>query len=209
LKKFVVRNAFLAGLALVALIISGSQITVSAQRSDDRTIDQAQRAVRQRIVNQEGGRSVTVSFNTDAQTEFRSRSAVRVRGTGNFSHSSNSSRYNGGRSREFSYEAIVNPYRYGSVTGIKYDMATDRRDNDGLRIYQPPAGTATTTQVAPSTQVRRTNRVERSSTKREERMERREVRRGSVEGRAFCSTTTPCSERYRVAPLLIRISGTI
>jgi len=71
-------------------------------------------------------------------------------------------------------------HRWTDAQRRYWESRRDRRDNDGLRIYQPRAGTATTTQVAPSTQVRRTNRVERSSTKREERMERREVRRGGL-----------------------------
>src|SRR6185295_20383427 len=99
----------------------------------------------QRIVSQEGGRNVTVSFNTDAETDVRSRSSVRVRGTGTFSRPNesrygssrnddsrnNDSRYNGGRPREFSYEAIVNPYRYGSVSGVRYELRNNRFGSDG------------------------------------------------------------------------------
>ncbi len=139
MKNTVVRNTFLAGFTLITVILVGSLSTVLAQGSDNRTIDQAQRAVRQRIVSQEGGRNVTVVFNTDAQTDLRSRNAVRVRGTGTFSRTNdsrryndprnNDSRYDGGRSRDFSYEAIVNPYRYGSVSGVRYDLASDRSGN--------------------------------------------------------------------------------
>jgi hypothetical protein len=76
------------------------------------------------------GRSGTVLFNRDASTEFKSNTEVRVRGTGTLSNN-NDSRYdntrnNNGRSREFSYEAIVNNrYRNNTnnVTGIRYDWS--------------------------------------------------------------------------------------
>ena len=113
---------------MIAVMLAGGLSMVSAQDSDRWTIEQAQRAVRQRIVSQEG-RNVTVYFNSDAQTDFRSRTAVRVRGTGTFSRT-NDSRYGRGRSKEFSYEATVNPYRSGSVSGVSYEMIGDRRDND-------------------------------------------------------------------------------
>lgn len=137
-----VRNMFLVGFTLLAVCLAGGNLrTVSAQGTDDRAISQAQRAVRQRIVSREGGRNVTVVFNTDAQTDIRSRNAVRVRGTGTFSRTndwrynnsrdndrrSNESRYNGGRSREFfSYEAMVSRNRYGSVSGVRYDIRGGR-----------------------------------------------------------------------------------
>lgn len=148
MRKNLVRNALRTGLALIAVILAGNPSTVLAQGSDNRAIGQAQRAVRQRIVNQEGGRNVTVVFNTDAQTDFRSRNEVRVRGTGSFSRNNdsrysnsrdndpryNDSRNNGGRSRDFSYEAIVNRNGYGSVSGIRYDLRNARfggdRDNN-------------------------------------------------------------------------------
>jgi hypothetical protein len=52
---------------LVVIVGSGSLSTALAQGSGDRAIDQAQRAVRQRIIAQEGGSNLTVLFNTDAQ----------------------------------------------------------------------------------------------------------------------------------------------
>jgi ricin-type beta-trefoil lectin protein len=131
------RNTFLTAFTLLAVILaSGNLSTVLAQDSDDRAIGQAQRAVRQRIISQEGGRNLTVLFNTDAQANFKSRSEIRVRGTGTFSRNNDSrysdSRNNGGRSRDFSYEATVNNRsRYGSVSGIKYDLRGDRSDNRG------------------------------------------------------------------------------
>ncbi|MEK6323285.1 MAG: RICIN domain-containing protein [Acidobacteriota bacterium] len=151
MKNIVVRNMVLSAFALLAVILAGGSLsTVLAQDSDDRAIDQAQRAVRQRIVSQEGGRNLTVLFNTDAQTDFKSRTEVRVRGTGTFSRNNdsrysnsrdndqryNDSRNNGGRSRDFSYEAIVNNRsRYGSVSGVRYDLRSgwsgDGRDNNG------------------------------------------------------------------------------
>lgn len=144
MKNIVVRNTFLGGFTLLAVILAGGSLsTVLAQGLEDRVIAQAQRAVRQRIVRQEGGRNVTVVFNSDAQTDFRSRNAVRVRGTGAFSRTNDSryrnsrnndprnddSRYNVGRSRDFSYEAIVNRNRYGSVSGVKYDVRGSRYDS--------------------------------------------------------------------------------
>jgi hypothetical protein len=137
-------------LALLAVILAGGGLsTVLAQGSEDRAIGQAQRAVRQRIADQEGGRNLTVLFNNDAQTVFRSRTEVRVRGTGSFSRNNDSrysnsrdtdsrygnSRNNGGRSRDFSYEAIVNRNQYGRVSGVKYDLRNgwsgDARDHYG------------------------------------------------------------------------------
>jgi hypothetical protein len=134
---------------LAAILAGGSLSTISAQGSEDRAIGEAQRAVRQRIVSQEGGRNVSVVFNNDAETAYRSRTEVRVRGTGSLSLNNNArrgnsrdndQRYNNsrnddGRSRDFSYEAIVNRNRYGSVSGVKYDLrgdrSEDRRWNDG------------------------------------------------------------------------------
>ncbi|MEK6286199.1 MAG: RICIN domain-containing protein [Acidobacteriota bacterium] len=149
MKNIVVRNMVVPAFALLAVILAGGSLsTVLAQGTGDRAIDQAQRAVRQRIINQEGGRNLTVLFNTDAETDFKSRTEVRVRGTGSFSRNNDSrysnsrdndqryddSRNNGGRSRDFSYEAIVNNRsRYGSVSGVRYDLRSgwfgDGRDN--------------------------------------------------------------------------------
>ena len=79
MKNIRVPNIVLSAFALLAVILAGGSLsTVQAQGSQDRAIDQAQRAVRQRIVSQEGGRDLTVVFNTDAQTAFRSRTEVRV-----------------------------------------------------------------------------------------------------------------------------------
>ena len=132
MKNTLIRNLFPAAFALIAVVLAGGLSNASAQSSDSRVIEQAQRAVRQRILNQEGGRNATVFFNNDAQTDFRSRNAVRVRGTGTLSHSNDSSRYNGARSRELSYEATVNPYRSGSVSDVSYELR-GRRDNDDGR----------------------------------------------------------------------------
>jgi hypothetical protein len=155
-RTLVNRNTFLTAFTLLAVILAGGNLsTVLAQDSDDRAIGQAQRAVRQRIISQEagrnsrdGGRNLTVLFNTDAQTVFRSRTEVRVRGTGTFSRNNdsrysnsrdndsryNDSRNNGGRSRDFSYEAIVNNRNryanaYGNVSGVKYDWRGGWSDN--------------------------------------------------------------------------------
>jgi hypothetical protein len=81
----------LSAFALLAVILYGGSLsTALAQGSGDRAIDQAQRHVRQRIIAQEGGSNLTVPFNTDAQTDFQSRTEVRVRGTGSFSRSTDS-----------------------------------------------------------------------------------------------------------------------
>jgi hypothetical protein len=89
MKNIRVSNMVLSAFALLAVILAGGSVsTVQAQGSQDRAIDQAQRAVRQRIISQEGGRDLTVVFNTDAQTAFRSRTEVRVNGTGSFSRTS-------------------------------------------------------------------------------------------------------------------------
>jgi hypothetical protein len=113
--------------SLLAVVIvtcaSGGPNRVLAQDSGDRAVNQAQRAVRQQILNREGGRGQTVLFNNDAQTEVRSNTEVRVYGTGTVS-GANDSRNNNGRTREFSYEAIVgNRYRnnINNVSGIRYD----------------------------------------------------------------------------------------
>jgi hypothetical protein len=130
------RNKFFAALALLALILaSGGLSRVLAQGLGDQTIDQAQRAVRERITSREGGRNPTVVFNSDAQTEFISNTGVRVRGTGAFSRS-NDLRYKNGQSRNFSYEARVNNRNRdnnGNVSGIRYDWrggwsGSDSRD---------------------------------------------------------------------------------
>jgi len=150
LKNIFVRNTFTAGSPLLAVLLLGGMTSVLAQDSDNRAIDQAQRAVRQRIVSQEGGRNVAVLFNGDARTDSRPRNEVRVRGTGSFVRTdqsqdanlhandqrNNDSRNNLGRSRDFSYEAIVNNRsRYGSVSGVRYDLRSgwsgDGRDNNG------------------------------------------------------------------------------
>ena len=149
MKNNVVHNTFPARFALIAVILACSVSTVLAQGSDSRTIDQAQRAVRQRIMSQEGGRNVTVLFNGDARTAFRSRNEVRVSGTGSFSRNTdprflnlldnnqrdNASRNSSGRSIDFSYEALVNNRsRDGAVSGVRYDLrrgwSGDRSDNN-------------------------------------------------------------------------------
>ncbi len=139
------RTGLIAALALLTAILAGGSLSqVLAQDSDDRAINQAQRAVREQIINREGGRGQTVLFNRDATTEFKSNNEIRVRGTGTLSNNSsnndprnNNARNNDGRSRGFSFEAIVNNrYRNNTnnVSGIRYDWrgdwSGDGRDND-------------------------------------------------------------------------------
>jgi hypothetical protein len=109
----VTRPARLALLALV--LVSGGPAL--AQRADDR-VDQAQRAVTERIISQDTARGVTVRYADDSRTEFPSNEDVRVRGTGTAVRDDN------GASRAFSYEAMVNT-RTRSVSGVKYDWRSD------------------------------------------------------------------------------------
>lgn len=119
------------------ILTSGSLNQASAQGSGAWAVAQAQQAVRQQINAQEPGRSQMVRFNSDAQTESRSNMTVRVSGTGTFS-GDNNSRNAAGRSRDFSYEAIVsnrgrNRNSTGNVSDVRYDWTGgwpgDRRDN--------------------------------------------------------------------------------
>ena len=127
------RNTFFAAFALLTVILaSGGLSRVLAQGWGDQAIDQAQRAVRERITSREGGRNPTVVFNSDAQTEFISNRGVRVRGTGAFSRN-NDRRYNNEQSRNFSYEAIVNNRNRnsnGNVSGVRYDWRGGWSGND-------------------------------------------------------------------------------
>ena len=91
---------FAAATVLAGVIASGSLVV--AQGSTDRAIDQAQRAVQERITSQQGGGNLTVQFARDAQTEFPSSAQVLVRGTGSVTRATD------GRLRPFSYEAVVN-----------------------------------------------------------------------------------------------------
>src|SRR5689334_19450754 len=157
-KNIFVRRAFSTGFALVAALLLGGLTSVLAQDSNNRAIDQVQRAVRQRIVRQERGRSLSVLFNDDARTDYKSRSEIRVYGTGSFSRidqtrdanlrlrdqrngdsrndkQSGDSYNNLARSRDFTYEATVNNRnRYANVSGVRYDLraggSADRRDNN-------------------------------------------------------------------------------
>jgi hypothetical protein len=147
--RFVSRNTFFAAFILLAVIVaSGGLNSVLAQRWGGRAIEEAQQAVREQIINQEGGRDrreggrdPTVLFNSDASTEFRSNAEVRVRGTGAFSQNNDwgNRGNNDGRSRAFSYEAIVNN-RNRNVSGVKYNWRGGWSGNGGgnyggQRIY--------------------------------------------------------------------------
>src|SRR4026208_2259785 len=99
-------------------VVSASSSLGLAQGSGDRAIEQAQRAVRERITSREGGRDLIVRFASDARTESASNAQVRVRGTGSLMRS------NHGKSRTFSYEAVVNT-RNSNVSDIQYDWRDD------------------------------------------------------------------------------------
>src|SRR5215208_6094813 len=93
------------GVAIVVASVIASGGLVLAQGTADRTsraIDQAQRAVRERIVSQDSARNLTVQFVPDARTEFPSNTDVRVSGTGSAVRGTDR------MSRPFSYEAVVN-----------------------------------------------------------------------------------------------------
>lgn len=122
---------------LLAVLLVGSSFSSVMAQGFDRTIEQAQGAVRQRIISQESRRdnqtarrSPTVRFNNDAQTSARSRNEVIVRGTGMYllnnnwryndprnnnqrnddqrnDEQRNTYRNNGERARNFTYEATV------------------------------------------------------------------------------------------------------
>ena len=115
---------FAAAIVVAGVIASGSVLL--AQGSADRTaraIDQAQRAVRERIVSQDGARNLTVQFGPDARTEFPSNADVRVSGTGSAVRATDR------MSRPFSYEAVVNT-RNSNVSAIRYDWRGDWYNSD-------------------------------------------------------------------------------
>jgi len=106
---------FAAAIVVAGVIASGS--LALAQGSADRTaraIDQAQRAVRERMASQDSGRNLTVQFGPDARTEFPSNADVRVSGTGSAVRAADR------MSRPFSYEAVVNT-RSSNVSALRYD----------------------------------------------------------------------------------------
>ena len=109
--------------ALLAVVIATGSLGL-AQRADDRAVNQAQQAVRERITTREGGRDLTVRFGSDARTEFSTNTDVRVRGTGSVM------RNNDGKARPFSYEAVVNT-RNGNVSDIQYDWRGDWYSSGG------------------------------------------------------------------------------
>ena len=111
------RCTLFAAFAVLAAVIASAG-PGWAQGSEGLAIDQAQRAVRERIRSGEGGRDLTVQFGSDARTESPSSRDVRVRGTGSVT------RNNDGKSRPFSYEAVVNT-RNNSVSGVQYDWRGD------------------------------------------------------------------------------------
>ena len=86
-------------------------------------MDQAQRAVRERITSRESGSDLLVRLGSDARTESESNAEVRVRGTGSLLRS------NDGKSRTFSYEAVVNT-RNSNVSDIEYDWRGDWSSSD-------------------------------------------------------------------------------
>ena len=109
--------------ALLAVVIGSSSLGV-AQGSDDSAIDQAQRAVRERIVSQDNARRLTVQFGPDARTEFPSNTDVRVSGTGSAVRATDR------MARPFSYEAVVNS-RNSNVSAVRYDWRGDWYNSDG------------------------------------------------------------------------------
>jgi archaellum component FlaF (FlaF/FlaG flagellin family) len=133
------RRTRIAVFTFLAVVIAGGALSV-AQDSGNRTVNEAQRAVRERITNREGRRDLIVRFGNDARTESASNADVRVHGTGSLLRSDD------GKSRLFSYEAVVNT-RNGNVSYIQYDWrgdwySSDKRsavtqDDRGLRPMAP------------------------------------------------------------------------
>jgi hypothetical protein len=111
--------------ALLAVVIGSSGLGV-AQGSDDWAIDQAQRAVRERMASREGERDVAVRFRSDARTESSSNTNLRVRGTGSVLRSD-------GQVRPFSYDAVVDT-RTSTVSDIHYDWRGDWDEPDTNRL---------------------------------------------------------------------------
>ena len=105
-------------LAAVLAVIIGSVSLGSAQGSNDRVVDQAQRAVREQIANDDS--NVAVRFARDARTDSASNVNRRVRGTGSVV------RDRDGKSRPFSYEAVVNT-RNLEVSDVHHDWRGDWR----------------------------------------------------------------------------------
>jgi hypothetical protein len=63
------RGMFCAVFTLLAVVIASGSLGL-AQGSEDRAIDQAQRAVREQITSREGGRNLMARFNNDYQIIF-------------------------------------------------------------------------------------------------------------------------------------------
>jgi hypothetical protein len=106
-----IRSTLFAAVLAVAV---GSGTLAFAQASDDWAIDQAQRAVRERITNRDGERDVTVRFAPNARIESSSNADLRVRGTGTATRSRDR------KARPFSYDAVVNS-RNSHVSDVNYD----------------------------------------------------------------------------------------
>ena len=123
-RTMVHRNILFAVFILLAVVVaSGSPSKPLIQpRSGNRAIEQAQQAVREQITSREGRRNPIVQFNNDAQTESQSNATVLIRGTGILLQNNN------GRSRNFSYEAVVNN-RNRKVSAINYDWQDDWSSN--------------------------------------------------------------------------------
>ena len=110
---------------LVAVIATG--VPGLAQGSEPRLIDQAQRAVRERITSLKGGRDLIVRFQQDARTDARSKADIWVVGTGTVLCSRD------GRTRTFSYDVIVNT-RHGNASDVHYDWRGDWYPSAGATL---------------------------------------------------------------------------
>jgi hypothetical protein len=123
------RSIITSILILLTIILTGANlINVDAQgrdpqgRYDRNSINQAQQAVRNRIIRDIGGGTTpSINFNRDANSQYISNNETRVTGTGSY--------YRGGRRgnpRNFTYEATVR--RNGRVTDIRYTWDGDFND---------------------------------------------------------------------------------
>jgi hypothetical protein len=124
------RSIITSILILLTIILAGANlINVDAQgrydpqgRFDRNSINQAQQAVRNRIISDNtAGRNSSVTFNRDANSSYISNNETRVTGTGYVNRTGRR-----GRQRTFSYEATVR--RNGRVTDIRYTWDNDFND---------------------------------------------------------------------------------
>jgi len=132
----IARYALLAGVSLFIIIASVGANATHAQNRRGYAIEQAQRAVRDRILNENGGRDANLDFDRNVEDFNVSNNEIGVKGSGILY------RNNRRDQRRFVYEARVNTrngnvdqinyrFRNGGVDGGRDDYDRDRyRDRD-------------------------------------------------------------------------------